>query len=586
MTVPDGMRVIAVDPAITIAFITEPPGWTRLEPQSVSGDPTPGLEARIHDPLWLLMRQWQLGELGGADAGSPVSVEVTTATSDVIALLPGDPAANQPVRPWHAGDLLEPLVEQESIPTEGPGLRAQAEAGAQLVLELGEAGATPAMLAALTRDCALAAPAPDPLDPTGARLFRAVGGRVPDAEQAAAKIAAAFATTPPTPPIWFAGAADAKPLLDAAGQWLSWYRAAYPDTGAGTECWIDERLEYRFSLGLSGGAGELTLRAPAFSGGRGDWYDFDNDPTAAPLSAPVAAPPERTATLLANPLRYSAMPADRYWQFEDGQVNLGALQVQPHQIARLALAEFALIYGNDWLCLPVDVPYGSFTQVGDVHATDTFGVLTTVAPADDGARSGRFRLYQLSNLDGTESVAGLFVPPAAPLILTGSALEEVAYLRDETANMAWAVERRVQGRSGACRSREDEPRPAPFVPATDAGADMDYLLANEIPDWWIPLLPVATGFGTIALRKGAMVKGDRLVEPLGALLKPGAPLVLADEEVPREGVNVRRVPALARHADGTYARWITRRVTVGQGEGASGLAFDSAIRRQHADGSQ
>ena len=52
------------------------PSWTRLEPQSVSGDPRPGLEARVHDPLWLLCRQWQLGELEGEDAGSPVGVEL------------------------------------------------------------------------------------------------------------------------------------------------------------------------------------------------------------------------------------------------------------------------------------------------------------------------------------------------------------------------------------------------------------------------------------------------------------------------------------------------------------------------------
>jgi hypothetical protein len=50
--------------------------------------------------------------------------------------------------------------------------------------------------------------------------------------------------------------------------------------------------------------------------------------------------------------------------------------------------------------------------------------------------------------------------------------------------------------------------------------------------------------------------------------------------VPREGVRVRRVPALARRVDGGYVRWITRRVTVGRGEGASGLAFDTAVRRR------
>ena len=91
-----------------------------------------------------------------------------------------------------------------------------------------------------------------------------------------------------------------------------------------------------------------------------------------------------------------------------------------------------------------------------------------------------------------------------------------------------------------------------------------------------------TGYGTVALRKGAMVKDGAPVLPLGSLLRPGEPLTLQDEEVPREGVRVRRVPTLARRADGTYVRWVTRRVTVGRGEGGSGLAFDSAVRRRPA----
>ena len=33
-----------------------------------------GLSARLADPLWMLARQWQLGEFRGDDAGSAVSV--------------------------------------------------------------------------------------------------------------------------------------------------------------------------------------------------------------------------------------------------------------------------------------------------------------------------------------------------------------------------------------------------------------------------------------------------------------------------------------------------------------------------------
>ena len=59
--------------------------------------------------------------------------------------------------------------------------------------------------------------------------------------------------------------------------------------------------------------------------------------------------------LLASPLRYPGMPADRLWEMEDAQVNLGVVESEPWDLARLLVAEFALTYGNDWLVVPVDV---------------------------------------------------------------------------------------------------------------------------------------------------------------------------------------------------------------------------------------
>ena len=50
--------------------------WTRLEPRTERHDLEDGLAARLHDPLWQLARQWQIGEFTGEDAGSPVAVRV------------------------------------------------------------------------------------------------------------------------------------------------------------------------------------------------------------------------------------------------------------------------------------------------------------------------------------------------------------------------------------------------------------------------------------------------------------------------------------------------------------------------------
>jgi hypothetical protein len=585
-----GNEVVASRPLAeamkALAISMTPPAFTRLEPQSVSGDPAPGLEARVHDPLWLLARQWQLGEFHGDDAGTPTGVHVTTRTRHAQVWQPGDPSANRAPRPLDADTALDPLVEREPSPPEGPGLRLRGEAGAQLLDDLADAGITnvkDALLAA----CPLAAPAADPFDRQAPRLSALLTGRAPDAEAAAQSLEAAGGGAPP----WLAGANNPAHALTVATAWLAWYRAGVgplPDPAA--DSWVHDRLEYRFSVAIGDAAKPTVLRAPAFGGGRVDWFAFDCDARGQLGNLGQNGnqqPTERRFDLMATPLRFAGMPADRYWQYEDGEVNLGMLESQPHDLARLCLAEFALVYSNDWLVVPVDVEADAFTTVTEVAYTTTFNERIAVAAPDDRGRPGRFRMFQISTIGGDGTIAGLFVPPSALGVQEGDALEDVLFLRDETAAMTWAVERTVQGPSGDRRNRGDEPQPAPPVPGVDPGAELDYLLATAVPDNWIPFVtvsvphPLPTNAGAIALRKGAMLKDDKPVLPRGVLLRP-TPLTIQDEEVAREGVRVLRVPALARHADGRYERWIGRRVTVGRGEGSSGLQFDSAIPRNTA----
>jgi len=153
--------------------------------------------------------------------------------------------------------------------------------------------------------------------------------------------------------------------------------------------------------------------------------------------------------------------------------------VQRHDLARLCFIEFAMIHGNDWFVVPVDVETGSFSTVTRLEYTTVFGDRFVVPPADDRGRSGRFRLFGLSTSGSPETPAGFFVPPAARGTLEGRALEEVLLLRDETANMAWAVEATVQDIAGDPRSRRDEPRPDNPQAAPMTPAELQYLLATR-----------------------------------------------------------------------------------------------------------
>jgi hypothetical protein len=277
---------------------------------------------------------------------------------------------------------------------------------------------------------------------------------------------------------------------------------------------------------------------------------------------------------MASPLRYAGMPADRLWQFEDGTVNLGQLEIQRYDLARLCFVEFAMIYGNDWFVVPVDVNTGTFVVTTELAYTTTFGDRFVVPPADDRNRTGRFRLFEMSIGGSDETLRGLLIPPSARSTLEGRPLEEVFFLRDESANMAWALEVSVQGASGEPRSRRDEAQPEIPSSPLKRDAELQYRLATTVPRYWIPLVPIRTdGRGGFVLRKATMTNED---ESMGQLLE-ATPLTLHEEEVPREGVCVRRVAALARAADGQYHRWISRRVSVGRGEGSSGLAFDGTF---------
>src|SRR5215470_10820009 len=91
--------------------------WTRLEPQVAGADMGQASNARVFDPLWLMTRQWQLGEFQGEDTGSPVKARVRATAAPLTRcvlgeLLPNDAPARPVVLPYDPTRIpLEALVE-------------------------------------------------------------------------------------------------------------------------------------------------------------------------------------------------------------------------------------------------------------------------------------------------------------------------------------------------------------------------------------------------------------------------------------------------------------------------------------------
>ncbi|QKS00090.1 hypothetical protein F9288_10970 [Sphingomonas sp. CL5.1] len=555
---------------VNSGLFVRPPAFSRLEPQSVTGDPVAGVAAAMHDPLWALLRQWQVGEFAGEDAGTPLAVTIETASAPIALFTPGVPngqgaLAGQPIG---SRATLDRLIEAE--PPAPAGSRQRAEAGAALIAALAEAGLDVATT--LRAGYPFAAGATGDLPrPALAVMLRGAA----DAEAVASDLEAGT-------PDWLApGSAAAK---IAAQDWLGWYRAAVsPSAGGG--CWDPMRLEYHFSVATDAGRGQKVFAAPMHLGGDVDWYALDQMPRATmsgggdpsfPIVPPDAAPAGDGAppAALVSPLRFAGMAADRFWEFEDGRVNFGAMSVQVNDPARLCLIEFATVYGCDWFTAPVEVPASAFTTITSLSVVDTFGVRTEISRAGTGPADARFCLFEPNVAGGTDTARGLLTIGGARGALEGPPRETVLFLRDETANMVWAVETTVEDSSGLTRSRQDERRPAPDYPAPDPRAELRYTLETEVPRHWIPMVPVPTAGAAngFVLRKGTMTDGD---DSLGRILA-GKPRDLYDPEVPRGGIRVSRIPTLARDAGGRPVRWTALRSGEGFGELTSGFASDSA----------
>src|SRR3712207_5444245 len=116
--------------------------WTRLEPYARLEDVETGLQARVHDPAWLLARQWQTGEFRGEDAGTPVQARARMDRYPLARYRARPDAASQPYR----ADLpLEAVVEREPVHVAADprrDLRLAAEAGLMFLRMLSSAGVT------------------------------------------------------------------------------------------------------------------------------------------------------------------------------------------------------------------------------------------------------------------------------------------------------------------------------------------------------------------------------------------------------------------------------------------------------------
>lgn len=581
--------------------------YSRLEPQDLTtGDLSPGLEARIADPLWMIGRQWQFEELRGEDGGSPILAEVHAERAPLSRLHPGaigDPGAAAAAAVNITGDSipLEVAVEAET-PRVLPE-RIRAALGLHLVRLLRAAGLPPAVLDDVLTACRTTWPfpaheAPPDVDPAGTARRRVYGDRIPDAASAAADLRArtdATGVVKSLPDALATAGTDAQrtTIRDIATRWLA-FTDKYLAAPAGTS-WNPHRLEYSFAAQATLSTGDVVLRADEYVGGTVDWHSLDASASSS-LGPTQVQPTPVAEQLVPTPVKYPGMPSERLWAFEDGAVQLGELQSGTTDLARLALVEFALAFGTDWFMVPFGMEYGDVTRVHSVRVVDTFGVEINILPSRDVGRPGWTAFQHTEVTDNTDTADVFVLPATVPHALQGPPLEEVVMFRDEMANLVWGVERIVQAASGepAPRGLAESRSLRQTIPGDLGDAKIVYRLMTPVPDHWIPFVSVpvagrppahfttelerrpivhfATGATpTLVHPRGVLLRADASADPADDLLR------VAEEEIPREGIVLTRRFQLARTPDGRTLLWVGRQKATGRGEGSSGLRYDTAL---------
>jgi hypothetical protein len=561
--------------------------WMRLEPRNRNAEMNTSLQARIYDPLWLLARQWQFGEFQGEDNGSPVMARWRGERAPVNHYYPGVIQPHKSGLRYDAGVApLETVVERERIVSKQISktekLRLAAETGQQFLRMLDQMLDQQAVSLdygpAFIRQYPFPELGVDDVAAESLAFFKLMAGRVPDGRRMYAEFLSSGANSILIPPALKIAPTDLAEVREAARLWIQWCDSFFSEPDASDASWNPERMEYAFSVGTRFKDGECVLSAPEYYEGHLDWYAFDFNPASIGVG-PENVSEEITRTAMPAPVSFGGMPASRFWEFEDAQVDFGSVDAGPTDLLRMLLVEFALAYGNDWFVIPVELEVGSFCQTRSVVISDTFGVRTLIKSSSEANSS--WRMFQQSALNGGSAPSKpnlFFLSPALLKSLESRPIEEVLFLRDEMANMAWGVERIVESASEQPLNRyEQTPAASPLKPAD---GKLIYKLESEVPDYWIPLLPVKNGAG-LRLVRGKVPGRDGFVGARGRILNPEPPaprsLKIFEEEIPREGIRVTRHYQLARWHDGSTHLWLGRRKRVGSGEGSSGLRFDQLL---------
>jgi hypothetical protein len=556
--------------------------YNRLESSPRTAEFDRSLKAEVRDALWMLTRQWQFGEFKGEDAASAVTTQIEREHTimDRISFPGNNNFAYGSTVP------LETVVERESI---RPNLDLAVKLGRYLIrLMRGEGVFTTTILNSFISKYPLNYTINNN-DVAGKQLSVAVMDKVFDGLSVLSDIdtpdggGTRFQT-------WVSNEGLPAALINLGNKLKACFRRIYSQPSTDVTAWLPAHLEYSFHMASAVQEQtpqiKPTLVADQYSDGHLDWYSFDfSKSIETPLDVGMSAERQglEPVSFIPSAASFKGMPNPRYWMMEDSKTNFGKMDTSPTGLLHLLLAEFGLIYSNDWFVLPYPLLSNTLCELKNIIVTDTFGQQILIRPSGQGAEENwqRWTLFRHTDRDDRHTNTNLFyLAPVITRSLDGPPLEQINFLRDEMANLVWGVETIVPSQSGkGMRGNEmamDVQQVQPIAPEQpdDEKPKIKYVLGTIVPDNWTPFMPVhmENSSNEVRLQRARMPQAQG---PYGVILnEKAAPYYINEEEIGRSGTLVQRNWQLTSWHNGKRFLWIARSKVNGKGEGWSNLKFD------------
>lgn len=631
----------------------------RLETRTRKENAETALSFAVHDPLWMLTRQWQFGEFKGDDCGSAIWAKVKIGYTEIASLCRDEKKID-----FNRDDALEYRVERMNMEITHS-VRVESAYRLKKMIDYSDLKDKKKQLYAHWQyKYPIALSVDTQIDPVASdktpkeciaeikkrknkhqqAFLAAFGNRSFDGYRVFIDIKSLAIVDSKITEILTHE--EQKIFLSLCNSYATWFHDTYLPADTSNRFWTDEKLGYEFSVSLRDGgvdaiSGEYSVED--YHSGHLSWYSFDAENKDLPKyrseerkeerigksykteknnevtnlsEANVENKNEKYFTFIPVLAEFPGSPNKRLWTFEDARISMGNSELSAESLANAVILQYTTMYGNDWLITPMEINAGMISQVKGIVVTDVFGNRYFIdrpagetSSSPDIRYSGKWEMFTISKKNAYETQdfttdGCLFFPPSIARTEESAAIEEVQFLRDEMANMLWAVETKIN--DGCGKSLDGDSYAAEVGLELEAlskqqedteeiEADYSYLFQNSVPINWIPFSPVKFNPGEenaireIRFQRSVMplfIK-DRFepIRPCTSLMRTGINendevtkhKFINEEEILVVGTKVTLTNQRTRWFKGKTFNWLGAKKEICRTQANSGLSFDELV---------